>query len=240
MIQRHPHMALDRAGPEDQLQDSAVNDSVSRPPGRGGGTTGDNARRLREPIEGILRVRVRIRRAESRSHTRSHPLRAAAAVAQSPITPGKEIPACQTTPLTPDPAGECPRPPTGLHITTGSSPAPTSPRSDSNAARSTPSSARFPSSAFPATPGPSSASRTTSTSSSPGRDHRSRWPPGRIPACASNARGSCLGFWRQSARSARGAGCGVWGAIARRYDASVPRSFGFSGCAARACAASAA
>ena len=38
-----------------------------------------------------------------------------------------------------------------------------------------------------------------------GRDASYPTPPAQIPACASNARGSCLGFWRQSDGWARGA-----------------------------------
>ena len=44
-----------------------------------------------------------------------------------------------------------------------------------------------------------------------GRDRRCRRPPAQIPACASNALGSSLGFWRRSARSARDGGCAGWG-----------------------------
>jgi putative transposase len=65
---------------------------------------------------------------------------------------------------------------------------------------------------------------TTNTIEGRGRDRRCRRPPARIPACASNALGSSLGSWRQSAWSARGAGsagraaiaerCGAWSAIA--------------------------
>jgi len=57
-------------------------------------------------------------------------------------------------------------------------------------------------------------------------------PPAQIPACASNAPGSCLGFWRRSVRWARGVGCGVWVAIDWQCGASVPRSCWFVGCVA--------
>ena len=56
-----------------------------------------------------------------------------------------------------------------------------------------------------------------------GRDHRCRWPPAQIPACASNALGSSLGFWRRSARSARDGGCAARVASDRRGVACVPR-----------------
>jgi hypothetical protein len=72
-----------------------------------------------------------------------------------------------------------------------------------------------------------------------GRDRRCWRPPAQIPACASNAPGSCLGFWRRSVRLARGAGCGAGVAIGRRDDASASRSCWFSGCGAGAHAASA-
>ena len=36
-----------------------------------------------------------------------------------------------------------------------------------------------------------------------GRDRPCERPPAQIPACAANALGSCLGFWRRSARSGR-------------------------------------
>ena len=48
-----------------------------------------------------------------------------------------------------------------------------------------------------------------------GRDGHCWPPPAQIPACASNALGSCLGFWRRSARAARGVGSGLGVAIAR-------------------------
>jgi hypothetical protein len=38
-----------------------------------------------------------------------------------------------------------------------------------------------------------------------GRDRRCRRPPAQIPACAANALGSCLGFWRRSGLRARDA-----------------------------------
>jgi hypothetical protein len=65
-------------------------------------------------------------------------------------------------------------------------------------------------------------------------------PPAQIPACASNALGSCLGFWRQSGRRAKDAGCGVWVAIARQDAPCAPRSGRFAGYAAEAPAARAA
>ena len=71
-----------------------------------------------------------------------------------------------------------------------------------------------------------------------GRDRRCWRPPAQIPACAFNAPGSCLGFWRRSVRLARGAGCGVGVAIGRRGGASASRSCWFSGCDAGAHAAS--
>ena len=48
-----------------------------------------------------------------------------------------------------------------------------------------------------------------------GRDDHCWPPPAQIPACASNALGSCLGFWRQSAREAMDAGSGLGVAIGR-------------------------
>jgi hypothetical protein len=56
-----------------------------------------------------------------------------------------------------------------------------------------------------------------------GRDRRYQRPPARIPACASNALGSSLGFWRQSARLARDEGSGVGVAIDQRGDGFSPR-----------------
>ena len=64
-------------------------------------------------------------------------------------------------------------------------------------------------------------------------------PPAQIPACASNALGSCLGCWRRSARWARDAGCGRVVAIGLRGGASAPRSGGCAGCGAVAPSASA-
>jgi len=55
-----------------------------------------------------------------------------------------------------------------------------------------------------------------------------------------NALGSCLGFWRQSGRRAKDAGCGVWVAIARQDAPCAPRSGRFAGYAAEAPAARAA
>ena len=49
-----------------------------------------------------------------------------------------------------------------------------------------------------------------------GRDVGCPTPPAQIPACAFNALGSSLGFWRQSGHRARGAGCGVGAAIGQR------------------------
>ena len=62
-------------------------------------------------------------------------------------------------------------------------------------------------------------------------------PPAQIPACASNAPGSCLGFWRRSVRLAKDAGCAARVAIARRGDASASRSCWPFGCGAEASAA---
>ena len=73
-----------------------------------------------------------------------------------------------------------------------------------------------------------------------GRDARCQAPPAQIPACASNALGSCLGSWRQSARQARGAGCGAGVTIARRDAPCAPRSCCCADCAAEAPAARAA
>jgi transposase len=70
-----------------------------------------------------------------------------------------------------------------------------------------------------------------------GRDRRYRRPPAQIPACASNALGSCLGSWRQSACRATGAGCAAAGAIVRRSGASASRSCVTAGYAAEAIAA---
>ena len=55
-----------------------------------------------------------------------------------------------------------------------------------------------------------------------GRDRPCGRPPAQIPACAANALGSCLGFWRRSARWARDACSGREGAIVRRGGASAP------------------
>jgi hypothetical protein len=63
-----------------------------------------------------------------------------------------------------------------------------------------------------------------------GRDRRCWRPPAQIPACASNALGSCLGFWRQSASWAKDVGCGPEVATARRRGASAPTSSGIAGC----------
>jgi Mg2+ and Co2+ transporter CorA len=41
-----------------------------------------------------------------------------------------------------------------------------------------------------------------------GRDRPYERPPAQIPACGITALGSCLGFWRRSARRVRGAVCG--------------------------------
>ena len=57
-------------------------------------------------------------------------------------------------------------------------------------------------------------------------------PPAQIPACASNALGSSLGFWRRSARRARGEGCGVRVAIERRGVGPLPGDLALSGCGA--------
>jgi hypothetical protein len=38
----------------------------------------------------------------------------------------------------------------------------------------------------------------------PGRDEDCSPPPGQIPACAANAPGSSLGFWRRSGEEAAG------------------------------------
>ena len=46
-----------------------------------------------------------------------------------------------------------------------------------------------------------------------GRDRPCGRPPAQIPACAANALGSCLGWWRRSARSGRDASRGRVGAI---------------------------
>jgi transposase len=70
-----------------------------------------------------------------------------------------------------------------------------------------------------------------------GRDRRYRRPPAQIPASASNALGSCLGFWRQSAGRAMGAGCAAGEAIGRRSGAFESRSCVTAGCAAVATAA---
>jgi hypothetical protein len=45
--------------------------------------------------------------------------------------------------------------------------------------------------------------RSSSSSLDRGRDRPFGRPPAQIPACAANALGSCLGFWRQSGRAAR-------------------------------------
>jgi hypothetical protein len=63
-----------------------------------------------------------------------------------------------------------------------------------------------------------------------GRDRRCWRPPAQIPACAANALGSCLGFWRRIVAEARGAGCGQLGAIGLRSVVSGPRSCVSVGC----------
>ena len=45
-----------------------------------------------------------------------------------------------------------------------------------------------------------------------GRDRPCGRPPAQIPACAANALGSCLGWWRRSARWGRDASRGRVGA----------------------------
>ncbi len=72
-----------------------------------------------------------------------------------------------------------------------------------------------------------------------GRDRRCWRPPAQIPACGTTALGSCLGFWRQSGRRARGAGCARWVAIGQRGASSAPRSSWSAGCDAEALRASA-
>src|SRR5438876_6023157 len=56
-----------------------------------------------------------------------------------------------------------------------------------------------------------------------GRDGRCRRPPAQIPACASNALGSCLGYERRTALSAKDAGRGRAGSIELRGDTCAPR-----------------
>ena len=46
-----------------------------------------------------------------------------------------------------------------------------------------------------------------------GRDRPHGRPPARIPACGTTAPGSCLRFWRRSARQDRGVSRGLEGAI---------------------------
>jgi len=55
-----------------------------------------------------------------------------------------------------------------------------------------------------------------------GRDRPLGRPPAQIPACTTNALGSCLGFWRQNARSGRDAAHGQAGATGSRCGSSVP------------------
>jgi len=56
-----------------------------------------------------------------------------------------------------------------------------------------------------------------------GRDRPCERPPAQIPACDANALGSCLGFWRRSARSGRDASRGQVATIVSRSGSSVPR-----------------
>jgi hypothetical protein len=67
-----------------------------------------------------------------------------------------------------------------------------------------------------------------------GRDAGCPTPPAQIPACASNALGSCLGFWRQTAWWAKDDGSGVGVATDRRCGASAPTSPASAGCDAEA------
>jgi putative transposase len=55
-----------------------------------------------------------------------------------------------------------------------------------------------------------------------GRDRPCGRPPAQIPACGTTALGSCLGFWRQGARSGRDASHGLSEAIGSRTCPSVP------------------
>jgi hypothetical protein len=74
-----------------------------------------------------------------------------------------------------------------------------------------------------------------------GRDRPLGRPPAQIPACASNALGSCLGCWRRTACRARDAQYGRAVAIVWPGGACVPRSdVVLCGCGAVALAASAA
>jgi hypothetical protein len=55
-----------------------------------------------------------------------------------------------------------------------------------------------------------------------GRDRPCGRPPAQIPACAANALGSCLGFWRRSVSPGMDASRGRVVATGSRYRSSAP------------------
>ena len=63
-----------------------------------------------------------------------------------------------------------------------------------------------------------------------GRDAGFPAPPAQIPACAANAPGSYLGFWRQGVLPARDERCGRGGATSPQAESFESRSFDASGC----------
>ena len=67
-----------------------------------------------------------------------------------------------------------------------------------------------------------------------GRDRPHGRPPAQIPACAANALGSYLGFWRRSACQGEGAARGRMVSIEKQVDPSDSRYIACAGCGAEA------